>query len=53
MPEMFGVNYEEYHQMTVTGSDNVAGKDCFTVSIEGKATLNMNFMGMTIKFIDE
>ena len=32
MPEMFGMTYQEYHQMTVTGSDNVAGKDCFTVS---------------------
>ena len=53
MPEMFGATYEEYHQMTVTGSDNVGGKNCFTVSIEGKATLNMNFMGMTTKFIDE
>jgi hypothetical protein len=53
MPEFFGTTYEEYHQMTVTGSDIVSGKQCYTVSIVGKATLNMNLMGMTTTTVDE
>ena len=42
MPEFFGVTYDEYHQMTVTGSDTVSGKECYRVSIEGKATLTVD-----------
>lgn len=53
MPSMFGVSYEEYHQMTVTGSDTVSGKECYTVSINGKATLEISFAGMDTKTVDE
>ena len=53
MPTFFGITYDEYHQMTVTGVDTVAGKECYRVSIEGKATLTMSLMGMETKTIDE
>ena len=53
MPTFFGITYDEYHQMTVTGDDTVAGKECYRVSIEGKATLTMSLMGMETKTIDE
>jgi hypothetical protein len=53
MPSMFGVSYEEYHQMTVTGTDTVSGKECYTVSINGKATLEISFGGMETKTVDE
>ena len=53
MPSMFGVTYDEYHQMTVTGVDTVSGKECYRVSIAGKATLEMDMMGMTTTTIDE
>ena len=53
MPSMFGVSYEEYHQMTVTGTDTVSGKECYTVTIEGKATLEMNLPGLDTKTVDE
>ena len=53
MPSMFGVSYEEYHQMTVTGTDTVSGKECYTVSIVGKATLEMSLPGLDTKTVDE
>ena len=53
MPEFVGVTYDEYQQMTVTGTDTVSGKDCYRVSIEGKATLTMNMEGVQMKTIDE
>ena len=53
MPEFFGTTYEEYHQMTVTGSDTVSGKECYRVSIVGNSTLEMNFAGMTTTITDE
>ena len=53
MPEFFGVTYDEYQQLTVTGTDTVSGKDCYRVSIEGKATLTMNMEGVQMKTIDE
>ena len=53
MPSMFGVSYDEYHQMTVTGTDTVSGKECYTVSIDGKATLEISFAGMETKTVDE
>ena len=53
MPTFFGVTYEEYHQMTVTGTDTVSSKECYRVSITGKSTLTMNLMGMETKTIDE
>ena len=53
MPEFFGVTYDEYHQMTVTGSDTVSGKECYRVSIEGKATLTVDMIGVQTKTIDE
>ncbi len=53
MPEFFGVTYDEYYQMTVTGSDTVSGKDCYRVSIEGKATLTIELGGVETKTIDE
>ena len=53
MPEFFGVTYDEYYQMTVTGSDTVSGKDCYRVSIEGKATLTIDMGGVQTKTIDE
>ena len=53
MPSMFGVTYDEYSQMTVTGSDTVSGKECYRVSLEGKMTLTMDLMGMTTTTTDE
>ncbi|MBK30395.1 MAG: hypothetical protein CMB49_06815 [Euryarchaeota archaeon] len=53
IPEFFGVTYDEYQQLTVTGIDTVSGKDCYRVSIEGKATLTMNMEGVQMKTIDE
>ena len=53
MPSMFGVSYEEYHQMTVTGTDTISGKECYTVSIVGKATLEMSLPGLDTKTVDE
>ena len=53
MPSMFGVTYDEYHQMTVTGSDTISGTECYRVSIEGKATLEISFSGMDTKTVDE
>ena len=53
MPSMFGVSYEEYHQMTVTGTDTVSGKECYTVSVVGKATLEMSLPGLDTKTVDE
>ena len=53
MPEFFGVTYDEYHQMTVTGLDTVSGKECYRVSIEGKATLTIDMGGVQTKTIDE
>ena len=54
MPEFIdGISYEEYHQMTVTGTDTVSGKDCYRVSIEGKATLAIELGGVETKTIDE
>ena len=53
MPSMMGITYDEYHQMTVTGVDTVSGKECYRVSIAGKATLEMSLMGMTTKTVDE
>ena len=53
MPTFFGITYDEYHHMEVTGVETVAGKECYRVSIEGKATLTMSLMGMETKTIDE
>ena len=53
MPSMIGVTYDEYSQMTVTGSDTVSGKECYRVSLVGKMTLTMNLGGMSTKTIDE
>ena len=53
MPEMFGVTFVEYQQLTVTGQDTVSGKECYRVDIVGKATLTMNIFGMETKTIDE
>ena len=53
MPAMFGVTYDEYSQMTVTGSDTVSGKECYRVSLVGKMTLTMNLGGMSTTTIDE
>ena len=53
MPEFFGITYEEYNQMTVTGSDTVSGKECYRVSVVGKSTFVINFAGMTTTTIDE
>ena len=53
MPTMLGTSYEEYHQMTVTGSDTVSGTECYRVSIEGKATLEISESGMDLKMVDE
>ncbi len=44
MPTFFGVTYDEYHQMEVTGVETVAGKECYRVSVEGKATLTMSLI---------
>ena len=53
MPEFFGMTYDEYHQMTVTGTDTVSGKECYRVSIAGKSTLTVDMMGMETKTITE
>ncbi len=53
MPTFFGITYDEYHHMEVTGVETIAGKECYRVSIEGKATLTMSLLGMETKTIDE
>ena len=53
MPEFFGTSYDEYHQMTVTGSETVSGKECYRVSIAGKSTFAMNFAGLSTTITDE
>jgi len=53
MPEFFGVTYDEYHNMTVTGVDTVSTKECYRTSITGKATLSMDAMGVTTTTVDE
>ena len=53
MPSMMGIDYNEYHQMTVTGTETVSGNECYRVSLEGKMTLSMSFFGMTTTTTDE
>lgn len=53
MPEFFGMTYSEYHQMTVTGVDTISSKECYRVSIAGKATLTTDMMGMQTTTVDE
>ncbi|MEJ6563203.1 MAG: hypothetical protein QNL85_05815, partial [Euryarchaeota archaeon] len=53
MPSMMGVDYNEYHQMTVTGTETVSGNECYRVSLEGKMTFSMSFFGMTTTTTDE
>jgi len=53
MPSMMGIDYNEYHQMTVTGTETVSGNECYRVSLEGKMTLTMSFFGMTTTTTDE
>ena len=53
MPSMMGIEYNEYHQMTVTDTETVSGKECYRVSLEGKMTFTMNVFGMTTTTTDE
>jgi hypothetical protein len=53
MPSMMGIDYNEYHQMTVTGTETVSGNECYRVSLEGKMILSMSFSGMTTTTTDE
>ena len=53
MPSMMGVDYNEYHQMTVTGIETVSGNECYRVNLEGKMTFSMSFFGMTTTTTDE
>jgi hypothetical protein len=53
MPSMMGIEYNEYHQMTVTDTETVSGKECYRVSLEGKMTVTMNVFGMTMTTTDE
>ena len=53
MPEFMGVAYEEYHQMTVTGEDNVSGEACYRVAIVGLATFSVDLMGTQMTTTDE
>ena len=53
MPSMMGVDYNEYHQMTVTGTETVSGNECYRVNLEGKMTFSMSFFGMTTTTTDE
>jgi hypothetical protein len=53
MPSMMGVDYNESHQMTVTGTETVSGNECYRVSLEGKMTFSMSFFGMTTTTTDE
>ena len=53
MPSMTGIEYNEYHQMTVTDTETVSGKECYRVSLEGKMTVTMNVFGMTTTTTDE
>ena len=53
MPSMMGIDYNEYHQMTVTGTETVSGNECYRVSLEGKMTFSMSFFGMTTTTTDE
>ena len=53
MPGMMGIEYNEYHQMTVTGTETVSGKECYRVSLEGKMTFTISVFGMTTTTTDE
>ena len=53
MPSMMGVDYNEYHQMTVTGIETVSGNECYRVSLEGKMTFSLSFFGMMTTTTDE
>ena len=53
MPSMMGVDYNEFHQMTVTGTETVSGNECYRVNLEGKMTFSMSFFGMTTTTTDE
>ena len=53
MPEFMGVAYEEYHQMTVTGEDNVSGEACYRVAIVGLATFSVDLLGTQMTTTDE
>ena len=53
MPSMMGVDYNEYHQMTVTGTETVSGNECYRVSLEGKMTFSLSFFGTTTTTTDE
>ena len=53
MPSMMGVDYNEFHQMTVTGTETVSGNECYRVSLDGKMTFSMSFSGMTTTTTDE
>ena len=47
MPSMTGIDYNEYYQMTVTGTETVSGSECYRVTLDGKMTLTMNLLGMS------
>ena len=53
MPSMTGIDYNEYYQMTVTGTETVSGSECYRVTLDGKMTLTMNLLGMSTTTTDE
>ncbi len=45
-------SHDEFHLMTVTGTDTVSSKACYTVDLLGEIEVRMNLMGTTMVFTD-
>ena len=45
-------SHDEFHLMTVTGTDTVSSKACYTVDLLGEIEVRMDMMGTTMVFTD-
>ncbi len=45
-------SHDEFHLMTVTGTDTVSNKACYTVDLLGEIEVRMDMMGTTMVFTD-
>ena len=45
-------SHDEFHLMTVTGTDTVSSKACYTVDLLGEIDVRMDMMGTTMVFTD-
>jgi len=46
-------SHDEFHLMTVTGTDTVSSKACYTVDLLGEIEVRMDMMGTTMVFTDD